>query len=209
MATSAVITGDIVASTRLPKPVLNKLLKKITAVLAPYPHEFFRGDSFQAFIKSADEAYAVLLRLRLEALVLEAGTAAPASDIRASIGIGQVRPPVNTIRTATDEAFVLSGRLFEQLRTAHRLLIATPEKNTVVNTGLHVLASFTDFIFERMTSKQAAVVKELLQQKTQVEVAKTLKKSQATIHQHAQAAGWPALEKLTADYKRLIGAITL
>lgn len=209
MATSAVITGDIVASTRLPKPILNKLLKKLAALMAPYPHEFFRGDSFQVYLKSAGDAYLLLLKLRVAALKLETDSVTPASDIRAAIGIGHVKTPVYTIRTVTDEAFVLSGRLFEQLKTAHRLLIAAPEKQAVVNTGLHVIAGFTDFIFERMTLKQAAVVNELLSQKTQMETAKALKKSQATIHQHAQAAGWPALESLAADYQTLISAIIL
>lgn len=206
---SAVITGDIVASTQLRKPELAKLLKTLQLLMVPYPHEFFRGDSFQVYLKNAEEAFQLLLTLRVAAMKIQVDNASSASDIRASIAIGKVKPPVTSIGTAIDEAFVLSGRLFEKLRSPQRLLIAAPEKNVTVNTAFHLLASFTDFIFERMTVKQAEVVYELLLRKTQTDVAKTLKKAQATVHKHAQAAGWPALENLINDFKLLTGNVIL
>ena len=208
MTAGAVLTADIAGSTRLPKASLSKLLKQLSQVLQPYTHEFFRGDSCQVFVKDPAEAYTILLRLRVIALRIQAGGSVPASDVRASIGIGPVRLPLKTIRTATDEAFVLSGRLFETMKPPDRLLVAAPENNTALNTGLRVIGYFTDYIFARMTVKQAEVVHQLLLQKTQTEAAKALKKSQAAIHKHAQAAGWPELEKLTLDYQALIKAIT-
>jgi hypothetical protein len=42
---------------------------------------------------------------------------------------------------------------------------------------------------------------------TQTDTAKRLKKSQATIHKHTQAAGWPEIEKLLEEYKNLITLI--
>lgn len=204
MPPGAVITGDIVASTQLSKAELTKLLKNMHSLLASYPHEFFRGDSFQVVVKPADDAFLLLLKLRTAAKKITASTV---SDIRASIGIGNLKQPVKNIRTASEEAFVLSGRIFEQLKPAERLCIAAPEKNIVVNKALHVIAYFTDYLFERMTVKQAEVVYELLSQKTQKDVAKTLKKSQATVHKHAQAAGWPQLETLLGDYRSLVNTI--
>ena len=209
MTKSAVITGDIVSSTQLSKPMLNKLLQNLRDMLAPYPHEFFRGDSFQVLIKDAQEAYNLLLQLRMIALKLTPDKAYPVTDIRASIGLGSVKFPVKNMGTATDEAFVLSGRLFEQLKTGERLLIASPEKNKDINTGLRLIAGFTDFILQRLTAKQAEVLYELLLQKTQSEIARTLKKSQVTVHKHAQAAGWSALEKLITEYKLLAGSLIL
>ncbi len=47
----AVITGDIVNSTLLDPQQEKKLIKKLSEILEPHKYEFFRGDSFQAFIK--------------------------------------------------------------------------------------------------------------------------------------------------------------
>lgn len=207
MTISAVITADIAGSTLLQKAILARLLKQLGQALSGHPHEFFRGDSFQAFVKDPAEAYSLLLRLRIMAMKITADNPMPASDLRASIGIGNVRQPLKTIRTATDEAFVLSGRLFEQVKPPERLLMAAPERFATINTGLQIIGSFTDYILGRMTVKQAEVVHHLLLQQTQSKTARALKKSQATVHKHAQAAGWPQLQKLMTDYQMLTKAI--
>ena len=93
------------------------------------------------------------------------------------------------------------------MKTGQRLYIICSEKNELANLGLRVLAGFVDYIFQRLTSKQAAVVFELLQKRTQIETAKRLKKSQATINKHTQSAGWAEIEKLLADYKIFINSI--
>ena len=64
MMLSAVITADIVNSTKLLKADYKKLVKNLEATLQPYQHEFFRGDSFQVFVKSPGEALKVLLQAR-------------------------------------------------------------------------------------------------------------------------------------------------
>ncbi len=69
------------------------------------------------------------------------------------------------------------------------------------------MAQFIDYLFQRLTYKQAAVVWELLMDRTQIETAKRLKKSQATIHKHVQSAGWREIEKLLTDYKNLVPLI--
>jgi hypothetical protein len=209
MALGAVITGDIVASTDLSKPDLKKLMKNLSTVLSSYQYEFFRGDSFQVYIKSPAEALGVLLQMRAVAMKLLPAVSAPATDIRASIGIGQVKASVKSLRTASDEVFVLSGRTFDSLKAPQRLLITSHEKNTVINIGLKVTGNFADYIFQRLTAKQAAVVFELLMNRTQTETARRLKKSQATIHKHVQSAGWVEIEKLLTDYKMLVSAIIL
>ena len=205
----AVITADIVASTSLSKSQFKTLLKQLGVLLAPYQHEFFRGDSLQVYVKAPDEALSLLLQMRLIALKLVQETVATPTDVRACVGLGQVKPPIKSLRTATDEAFVLSGRGFDKMSQGQRLIMACNEDNPVVNIGLKLIAEFVDYIFQRLTNKQAVVVAELLLGRTQVEVAKRLKKSQATVHKHAQSAGWPQIEKLLADYKTLLSLIVL
>lgn len=206
MTLSAVITADIVNSTQLSKAEYKKLLKNLEVLLQPHQHEFFRGDSFQVFLKSPVDALQVLLQARTIAMKLS-DTSSTLSDIRASIGIGQVKLPVKNFQTAVGDVFVLSGRSFDKLSKDERLTIVCDEKNKAVNLGLSLVSQFIDYLFQRLTFKQAAVVYELLMDRTQIDTAKRLKKSQATIHKHTQAAGWPELEKLLAEYKELIALI--
>lgn len=207
MTTAAVITADIVNSTALPKPDLKKMMKNLEAVLQEHRFEFYRGDSFQVFVKNPSDALSVVLKVRTTAMKLSASSS-PETDIRASIGIGLVKPPIKVLHTATEEAFVLSGRAFDGMG-GERLLITCNETNKKVQLGLKVVAHFADYIFRRITTKQAAVVLELLMKRTQVETAKKLKKSQATVNKHLQAAGWPDIEELLNDYRLLIEAIEI
>jgi hypothetical protein len=206
---SAVITADIVASTSLSRIQLKILMKNLSMILAPYQHEFFRGDSFQVYIKSPGEALLLLLQMRTAAMKLAQDSSMPLTDVRACLGIGAVKPPVKTLKTASDEAFVLSGRAFDKMSAEQRLGITGNEKNIEVNLGLKLIAGFIDYVFQRLTSKQAAVVFELLMGRTQVEAARRLKKSQATVHKHARSAGWPEIEKLLPDYQTLISLLVL
>lgn len=206
MNKGAVITADIVNSTGLSKAESKKLLKNLALVLQSYPHEFFRGDSFQVFVKSPADALLLLLQARTAAIKISLEETAKA-DIRASIGIGSIKLPVKSLSTASGEAFTLSGRAFDKIDKAQRLIIVCNENNTAVNLGLQVISDFIDYVFHRLTVKQAAVVLELLMNRTQIETAKKLKKSQATVHKHTQSAGWPEIEKLLKNYKDIIKLI--
>lgn len=208
MTVGAVITADIVNSTRLSKAEYKKLMKDLATIFQGQQYEFFRGDSFQVFIKSPNEALQILLRTRVTAMKLS-GSSMPVADIRASIGIGQVKLPVKSFQTATGDVFILSGRAFDKMAKEERTIIVSNEKNKAVNLGLKLVSQFIDYLFQRLTFKQAGVVYELLLDRTQIETAKRLKKSQATVHKHAQAAGWPEMEKLLAEYKNLIALTEL
>jgi hypothetical protein len=207
MATRAVITADIVNSTKLSKSNSKKLMTVLSTILEGHKYEFYRGDSFQVFLKEPGDALLLTLQLRAAALKMSAALASDIIDIKANIGIGSINLPLKTLKTASGEAFILSGRGFDQMKTGQRLYIICSEKNELANLGLRVLAGFVDYIFQRLTSKQAAVVFELSQKRTQIETAKRLKKSQATINKHTQSAGWSEIEKLLAEYKLFINTI--
>lgn len=206
MVTGAVITADIVNSTKLSGTEHKKLIKNLGVVFHDHRYEFFRGDSFQVFIKTPGEALQVLMKARTTAMKI-AGSSAPTADIRASIGIGNVKLPVSSFQTAVGDVFILSGRAFDKMTKDSRLIILCEEKYRAINSGLKVISQFIDYLFQRLTLKQAVVVYELLMEQTQIETAKKLKKSQATIHKHMVAAGWPEIEKLQAEYKNLVTLI--
>ncbi len=207
MAIKAVLTGDIVNSTKLGAAAEKKLVKTLQQLLADYQFEFYRGDSFQVYLKEANKALQTALLCRSAAISITQGEQTIASDVRISIGIGQVNTRVLSLGSANGEAFILSGRAFDEIAgTDTRLIISTT--NPLANEGLQVIADYINAIFKVMTGKQAAVILELLKGLTQQEVADKLKKSKSTIHQHVNAGRWPEIEKLINQYENIIKHIT-
>ena len=207
MAVRAVLTGDIVNSTRLKKVTEKKLLKILKAALAKYQFEFYRGDSFQVYVKNPIEALQTALLCRTAAISVSKNETINLSDVRISIGIGTVTMQVKTLGTAKGEAFILSGRAFDEMTgTDTRLVIATA--NSLANAGLQIIADYLNAILKVMTGKQAEVIFELLQGKTQQQVAELLKKSKSTVHQHVTAGRWTEIEKLLQQYENIINQLT-
>jgi hypothetical protein len=207
MAVRAVLTGDIVNSTRLKKVTEKKLLKILTAALAKYQFEFYRGDSFQVYVKNPFEALQTALLCRTAAISVSKNETINLSDVRISIGIGAVTMQVKTLGTAKGEAFILSGRAFDEMTGIDtRLVIATA--NSLANAGLQIIADYLNAILKVMTGKQAEVIFELLQGQTQQEVAGLLKKSKSTVHQHVTAGRWSEIEKLLRQYENIINQLT-
>ena len=203
MELKAVLTGDIVNSTKLKPVAEKKLIKILQTVLVNYQFEFYRGDSFQVFVKNAEEALEIALLCRTAAISISKSDQDIKSDIRISIGIGMVQLPVKNLATAKGSAFVLSGRAFDEfLKTDARLSIAV--ENGLANTAVEIISDYLNQLFKVMTYKQAEVIFELLQHKTQQEVAKFLKKSKSTINQHVMAGGWNEIENLLQQYKSIV-----
>ncbi|MEP7278710.1 MAG: hypothetical protein ABI813_08715 [Bacteroidota bacterium] len=207
MAIQAVLTGDIVNSTRLLPATEKKLRAQLHRVLAAHRFEFYRGDSFQVYIKDAGMALQTALLCRTAAIGLVPDAGRFSSDVRISIGIGKTKPPGKTLGTATGQAFLLSGRAFDQLvKKDTRMAIVTT--NELANEGLQVMADYTNALLKMMTGKQAIVIFELLKGKSQQMAAGKLKKSASTISQHVNAGRWAELEKLLRHYQNIINQIT-
>ncbi|MCC7524977.1 MAG: hypothetical protein IT250_09150, partial [Chitinophagaceae bacterium] len=77
------------------------------------------------------------------------------------------------------------------------------------NIAFRVMSSFADYILKRLTPRQAEVVAELLQEQTQAQISKKIKKKQSTISKHAHSAGWPEIEKLLLEYHEVITQFNL
>jgi hypothetical protein len=197
MPIGAVITADIVNSTLLQKADEKKLIAAISSIFENHKLEFYRGDSFQVYMKDPAGALELILRTRALAIGIS-----DQHDVRASIGIGSISGAVRTLKSASGEAFVLSGRSFDELTTGERIRIVSTDAHANVSFG--IIASYADFVFKRLTPKQAVVVSELLLGKTQTEAAKKLKIAQATINRHAQSAAWWEIEKINGYYKQVI-----
>ncbi|HEY4206754.1 MAG TPA: hypothetical protein VGM31_08080 [Puia sp.] len=203
----AVLTGDIVNSTQLDPSIEKTLLKELRRVLEPYTYEFYRGDSFQAFIKEPAKSLQVALICRTLAISLTAGEGElSVSDVRISIGIGEVIHPVKAPGTAKGEAFLLSGRLFDDMQGSEQRLAIAAE-NPIAVVGLQVIASYIDTIYRGMTAKQADAILGLLRGDTQQEVAMRLNKSKSTVSQLVNAGRWQETENLLRQYELLINQL--
>ena len=88
--------------------------------------DIFRGDSFQVWVEKPECAplVALLLRAGLRKSALRAGE--QQLDARISVGIGDVAYRDARVSQSDGEAFVLSGRGFDQLGKQQRLMVQTP-----------------------------------------------------------------------------------
>ncbi|MEO8583466.1 MAG: hypothetical protein ABI415_06705 [Flavitalea sp.] len=203
----AVITGDIVNSTKLGEQNEKKLVHELHQILALYKFEFYRGDSFQVFIEESQEALLVALRCRTAAIGLTPDENPAVSDVRISIGIGKVEGQVDILGSAKGEAFLLSGRSLDELEKTEGRLIVTIE-NKLANQAFKIMTSYINSMYNQMTPKQAEVIIELLKGETQQQVADKLNKSKSTISQHVTAGRWDEIDEVIKDYKNIIELIS-
>lgn len=209
MVIRAVLTGDIVNSTKLSAVKAAALGRQLQALFAKesVTFEFYRGDSFQAYAKDPTHALRLALLSRTAAIKLSKDDKKVMSDVRVSIGIGTVSNQVRSLKTAKGEAFVLSGRRFDEMIDAQERLsiISTHE---MANLALQMMANYLNAIFKGMTGKQAEVIFELLKGGLQKDVAGKIKKTKSTIHQRITSGRWPEIEILLQQYHQIIAQIT-
>jgi len=206
----AVITGDIVNSTAMGSQATNRLATRLEELVKTSDAKllsFYRGDSCQTYLADPTSAYSLALRLRTEAKLFENGEQVIETDLKISIGIGGIDTPVADINKAQGAAFVLSGRGLDQLDKKGRRIMIQCERPEF-NVAMEAISLFTDYLFSKLTHKQAEVLQRLLHNQTQIETAKELDKSQSTVNRHAQSLGWGQLEELLKLYKECINQIT-
>jgi hypothetical protein len=202
----AVLTGDIVNSTKLIPEKEKDIIERLTnTLLKDYLYEFYRGDSFQIFVERPEHALSLALACRTLAIQFTEKTEMD-FDMRISIGIGEVSLPLQHLGTAKGAAFLLSGREFDTLKEKGRRLIMV-SGDRKADIGFEVMSDYLDSIFKKMTAKQADVIFELLQGVNQQQLAVTLDKSKSTISQLASDGRWPEIERLLQQYKLLINEL--
>lgn len=196
---NAVITADIVNSTLMGKAPFEALMNNLQQLFGKNNIEIYRGDSFQALVKNAEDALLNCVKSRLLAIKHTAGHRI---DIRMSMGIGVLDD--TRVRLGSNMAALLvnSGREFDRLQTSSRKLYINSieqEKNFTYD----IIAEYLDSILERVTAKQADVLYPILCGKSQVETARLLNKTTATVSQHVKTARYDEIENLLNKFKIL------
>ncbi len=170
----AVITGDIVGSTKLTRAEMTKVREAISETverfnafnfLADYRNnpkdaEFSQGDTWQVVVPNPGAS------LRL-ALMIQAGLRHQAgAETRMAIGIGTIDSLEKSAGISTGEALTLSGRALENMSGAFRLtgalskrtnLLAPKREDTLVEWFpgfLHLCGALT----RSWTKRQAEVI---------------------------------------------------
>ncbi|MBL7905010.1 MAG: hypothetical protein JNL22_08300 [Bacteroidales bacterium] len=207
----AVLTGDIRNSTRMPetdqarlpqalKLIFSNLSDQLRNKGSQLESSIFRGDSFQLVtdpIAAIDVALGIRAGLRA-AFPAKAGTAI---DCRIAIGIGTVRNMRENITESSGEAFLVSGRLLENMGKTFLMRIETP--HTEATQQLNILLALCDVIVKRWTYRQALLVPDLINDATQTGIAATSGTSQAAVASKINAMGWQAISQFRAHYTEI------
>jgi hypothetical protein len=196
---NAVITADIVNSTLLNKSLFSNLVNDLLVLFKEDKIEFYRGDSFQAFIKDANSALLKCVKSRLLAIQY---SERKRIDIRLSISIGNIKSNVKDIGLNMEDLFVKSGRYFDKFQnSSRRLYINCGDKNK--DFTYEIIAEYVDSLLATVTAKQAKVLSIILSDKSQVEAAKILNVTTATVSQHVKAARFEEIESMLSKFKIL------
>jgi hypothetical protein len=201
---NAVITADIVNSTALTEASFSLLIKDLKEYFKKDKIEFYRGDSFQVFINDAGNALLKCIKSRLLAIQYTEQTRI---DIRLSVSIGQLKSGVVNLGSNMEELFVNSGRYFDKFQNSPRRLYIN-SGNAEKDFTYEIIAEYVDSLLERLTARQAMVVYHLLSGKTQVETARLLKLTPATISEHVKAAKYDEIKSMLNKFKILINPFT-
>lgn len=195
----AVITADIVNSTKLSKETFDSLVDDISFIYNDDIIEFYRGDSFQVLTKHADQALLKAVKCRLQAIEYSTDVR---TDIRLSISIGNVSSAVTKLGVSMEETFVKSGKLLDQLAFSKKRLHIT-SGNASIDFTYEIIAEYIDSVMDRVTPKQAKVLHYFFLGKSQLEIARLIKKTTATVNQHIKSSGFNEIESLLQKFETL------
>ena len=193
---AAVITGDIANSQHLSGSDLNHVLHVLTRELekqvALFNGQFdvFRGDAFQAVIPRAQYSMQVAICIRL---ALKATT--PSTDVRISVGLGEVSFDHDKVKTGNGEAFVRSGRALDKLKSQY---LAFTSDDDGFNKHASLLTAFVDNHITSLTQTQAQTLLAYLcaKDKGHENIAKILAKTRSNVTRILNASQY----HLISDY---------
>jgi hypothetical protein len=204
----AVLTGDIVGSTKLPKNELIRLHmvmeKGVEELLRVFPRDvpgiqdIFRGDSWQMVVVHPSRSLRVALFYRA---FLRAHMGKFKMDTRVAIAVGTIDLIIgDRFPTGEGEAFRSSGRLLGELEKHQKMafVLNGTEKDTNLSLCLRTIVEFIDAFVMGWTEKQAQAILGVLEGWTQQKIAgewRPAKITQQAVAQHIERAGWLQVEK--------------
>ncbi len=210
----AILTGDIVNSTKLSENERIKLINQLKNLSQidkkiDLKIEIYRGDGFQVEVKKVEEAlrYAILLRAFFKGKI-HFKNKENEYDARIAIGIGndfQSMLNYMILGERNGEAFRNSGQLLDEMKKKQNL-IAISTSNEILNEDLDIYLCLLEEIISNWKPLQADVIFYKILGYTEISIAEKLNISQSAINQTAKAAGWLVVEKLLNYYEKNINS---
>lgn len=198
----AVITGDIIGSTKLVPKLRRNLydimkecssnLRSVYPNIVPYDIDIFSGDSWQMIVSDPSRSLRVAIYYRAK---LRAEMGSHDFDTRMYIGIGSIQfIPSDRVSSGDGDAFQLSGRNLEKLKK-DRLGIAYPTHPH--ERELKIIVGLIDSIVKGWTDRQALAITGALRNLTQTEIAKLWNPAitQQSASEFLDLAAWHAIEQ--------------
>lgn len=154
MADFAVLTGDLINSGDIPSEQYDNLLYQLnqlltTASSAQDCYNIFRGDAFQVLLATPETTMSAMLIIRL-------GLISHGWDARISAGLGSVSNLRADIKTATGQAFTLSGKGLDNMGSQQRLSISS--SNQEYQFHMPLLLQFADTLISQISKRQACAL---------------------------------------------------
>lgn len=213
----AVLTADLVDSSRYSKEVLEEVLDTLKEEFQNITREqgeasvrfkIYRGDSFQGVVKTPEDALSIALRIkasinRIHGRKTKSRAYSKIADLKLAIGVGTQNVEREAIAESNGEAFQFSGRTLDEMKSGNRktrLKTINEEVNNEFNTSLFLLDTITD----KWSTASAEVVYHLLTGLKEKEVAAAINISQSAVNQRKKAAGWDAIAGLLDRYREVI-----
>lgn len=194
----AVLTGDLVRSSKLPPADLKKIMQRLrdgaVKFSKTFPHsvygklDVYSGDGWQLLIPDCKHSLRAALFLRAVVKSYEKSQV----DTRIAVAWGTVdesRLNPERVSESTGEAFTESGRALKGMKK-HRRLVWQPGNPLAHVVLLNSAVSLLDELATHWTSRQAETLALALLDQSQEEIAAALGKRQPTVHQALQRTGW-------------------
>jgi hypothetical protein len=221
----AIITGDVIHSTRMSIEHRDWLFKQITQVLKQLNKDYgirsetFRGDSFQCFIKKPADALKIALIQKTfirslypedmftgskktessnqNIIILPSGII----DARLAIGIGSVDLLSNKLASSGGRAFELSGQLLDKMKSKKQSLAITTDD--IFNDELRTEFVLLNAIISKTTALQCEVINHKLLGYTETEIAEKLNIMQSAVNQRSNGGNWNAIEAMIKRFEKI------
>jgi hypothetical protein len=198
----AILTGDIVGSSKMDPEQLDILLNKLRQFLdvqknTKYPDmefEFFRGDSVQ--IKLYEPEYALTLAAYIRAYVISMTPSQNSRlyDIRISVGIGDVNTASDKLTTSTGQAFVFSGHALDRMKNKERFVFKSSYDE--LDRDMTIVTDMLTVIINHWTLNRTKIVLEMLLGTSREDICRKFNIGNPTLSTTLTNANYSELKRL-------------
>jgi predicted DNA-binding protein YlxM (UPF0122 family) len=219
----AVITGDIIHSSRLSSETKAWLFSSIETYLKALKKEYgikyemYRGDSFQCLVHNPEDALNVALLIKtfirslnpseLYAVTKKSDTQQVRDtvlttfifDARIALGIGEVDAENKRLANSDGMAFFLSGHLLDEIKNTNRHFAIDSEDS--YQKEWETESTLLDAIIRKTTALQCRVLNYKLQDLTETEIANKLNIGQSAVNQRANSGNWNAIDAMVYRFE--------